>query len=570
MPAGRSAVACTLTIAAVLVAVTGAAPDDRVIAGIAHGLLVAIPAGVGIAALARRPGDRFARLLLLAAGLWALTSLVLTSDELTYSVGRIAGWTIETLLVYLLLAFPSGRLTTALERRTWQASLLIVGVLYLPTALVVQGYPQPLEGTSCVPDCPGNAFALTSSQPALVEDVIRPLREVLTVLVFGVVVGILARRTMRAGSVRRASLIPVTLAAAARGLLFPAFFLMRGAEAGASQVESIYWVYLLVLPLIPLSFAAGLLFRRLSGALALQRLAVGMPSGASADDLARAMAAAFEDPSLRLLDATAMPRPGRGTVPAITADGRTIAVVGYDTSLAPDPGVMRAAGRYTAMFLEHRRLVDELQRSVAELSASRARITVVGDEARRRIERDLHDGAQQRLVALRIRLGRESDRLQASAPEAASVLEMLGDETEDTIDEIRALAHGIYPSLLADRGLADALRAAALGASIRTVVSVDGLGRYSPEVESSVYFACLEALQNATKHARGASRVEIALSGNGALRFAVSDDGAGFDLAAVNGGGLTSLRDRLTAVGGDLQVASAPGDGTCVSGSVPV
>src|SRR5689334_19996793 len=121
MRARRAAVACTLTAASVLVAVTGAAPGDRVVAGIAHGLLVAVPAGVGLAVLSRRPGDRFGRLLLLAAGLWALTSLVLTSSELTYSIGRVAAWVMEALLVYLLLAFPSGRLKTTLERRIWQA-----------------------------------------------------------------------------------------------------------------------------------------------------------------------------------------------------------------------------------------------------------------------------------------------------------------------------------------------------------------------------------------------------------------------------------------------------------------
>src|SRR3954469_4817721 len=154
MQAPRAAVACTLTIASVLVAVTGAAPGERVVAGIAHGLLVGVPAGVGLAVLARRPGDRFARLLLASAGLWALSTLVLTSNDLTYSVGRVATWVVEAVLVYQLLAFPSGRLTTALERWTWRASLLIIGLLFIPTALVVQGYPQPLEGLSCVPDCP--------------------------------------------------------------------------------------------------------------------------------------------------------------------------------------------------------------------------------------------------------------------------------------------------------------------------------------------------------------------------------------------------------------------------------
>src|SRR5207248_2979471 len=146
---------------------------------------------------------------------------------------------------------------------------------------------------------------------------------------------------------------------------------------------------------------------------------------------------------------------------------------------------------------------------------------------RRQIERDLHDGAQQQLVALRIMLGRTAQQLRASAPDAAAQLDRLGDQTEQTIDEVRALAHGIYPSLLVERGLADALHAAALSAPIDTRLSVDGLHRYSPEIESTVYFACLEALQNAAKHA-GAGHVDVMVWENGQVEFDVSDDGEGF------------------------------------------
>jgi signal transduction histidine kinase len=544
--------ACALTAGAVAVALTSASPDERAVAVIAHGLLVATPAGVGLVVLARRPGDRFAHLLLASAALWALTSLVLTSGALSYSIGRIANWVVEAMVVYLLLAFPSGRLTTALDRRVFGAVVLVVGLLFLPTALVVAGYPQPLEGHSCVPDCPANAFALTSSEPAIVEDLIRPLRETITVLIFFVVVGIVVRRTLRAGPMRRPALVPVAVAAAARALVYPVFFAIRSGNPDAAALTTVYWAYLLVLPLIPLSFGAGLFVMRLYGALALQRMALRLPPDAGIDELEPAMAAALEDPSLHIARDAAAP------------------TIDHDAGLAQDPDVMRAAGAYTVILLENRRLVDELRASVSELSASRARIAVVGDEARRRIERDLHDGAQQRLVALRLKLARQSDRLAATAPETSAVLAGLGHDAEHTIDDVRALAHGIYPSLLADRGLPDALRAAALGASISTSLAADGIGRYPRDVESSVYFACLEALQNAAKHARGVTHVEITLAEHDALEFEVSDDGEGFDLAAVNGGGLTNLRDRLTAVGGELHVTSRPGHGTRVGGSVPV
>jgi signal transduction histidine kinase len=231
---------------------------------------------------------------------------------------------------------------------------------------------------------------------------------------------------------------------------------------------------------------------------------------------------------------------------------------------------MRAAAAYAVIVLENRRLVDRLHASVDDLWASRARIAAVADDARRRIERDLHDGAQQRLVALRLRLARESERLQAGSPQAAAVLDELGLETEETIDEVRALAHGIYPSLLAERGLPDALRAAALAAPISTSLATDGVGRYSPEVESTVYFACLEALQNAAKHAH-AEHVAITLVAGERLRFEIADDGEGFENGALtNGAGLTNLRDRVSAIGGELQIESSRGGGTRVSGSLPV
>jgi signal transduction histidine kinase len=217
--------------------------------------------------------------------------------------------------------------------------------------------------------------------------------------------------------------------------------------------------------------------------------------------------------------------------------------------------------------------LDELHVQAAELRASRARVVSAADAERRRIERDLHDGAQQHLVGLvvNVRLARE---LADSDPaEAKRLLESIGAEAKDAVEQLRELAHGIYPPLLLDRGLAEPLRAAARHAVHAARVDATGLRRYSPEVEATVYFCCLEALQNAAKHAGpGATttiRVWEELSG---LRFAVSDDGGGFDPAAWRGDGtgLTNMRDRLGALGGRLAVDAAPGCGTSVTGTVPV
>jgi signal transduction histidine kinase len=215
--------------------------------------------------------------------------------------------------------------------------------------------------------------------------------------------------------------------------------------------------------------------------------------------------------------------------------------------------------------------LDELRRQAEELRASRARVVAAADAERLRIERDLHDGAQQHLVALGVHL-RLAQELFPTDPEATrTLLAQLRDDVHAAIEQLRALAHGIYPPLLLERGLEHALRAEAARAGIRASVEAPGLGRYSPEIEATVYFCCLEALQNVTKHA-AATNVAIAVcEQEGGLLFAVVDDGAGFDEPQrPRGAGLTNMSDRLGALGGRLSVKSERGGGTSVSGTIPL
>jgi signal transduction histidine kinase len=216
--------------------------------------------------------------------------------------------------------------------------------------------------------------------------------------------------------------------------------------------------------------------------------------------------------------------------------------------------------------------LDELRRKAEELQASRARIVAAADAERRRIERNLHDGAQQRLVALAVKLSLVRRLVDTDVEQTRGMLDQLREELKGAVQELRGLAHGIYPPLLMDQGLAAALGSAAQRASIPTRVEAGPLGRYPSEIEAAVYFCCLEALQNAMKHAGPDSTVVVRVwEEAGALRFAVVDDGAGFNAAAKGTGvGFVNMRDRLGAIGGSLQVESSPGTGTSVLGILPV
>jgi signal transduction histidine kinase len=216
--------------------------------------------------------------------------------------------------------------------------------------------------------------------------------------------------------------------------------------------------------------------------------------------------------------------------------------------------------------------LDELQMQADELRASRARVVAAADAERRRIERDLHDGAQQHLVALAVNLRLARELAESDPVGARAVLEQLAGDVHEALEEIRDLAHGIYPQLLVDRGLSEGLRAAVSRAPVRARLETGALGRYEAEVEATVYFCCLEALQNVGKHAGADARATLRVwEEQGGLRFEVADDGAGFDpRVKPRGSGLINMSDRLGALGGRLSVVSAPGDGTRVAGAVPL
>jgi signal transduction histidine kinase len=234
-----------------------------------------------------------------------------------------------------------------------------------------------------------------------------------------------------------------------------------------------------------------------------------------------------------------------------------------DETLAADPELVEAAAAATLLAVENGALEGELR-------ASRARIVEAGDAERRRLERDLHDSAQQRLVALRIHLALTGEQLDGS--EERAMLDRLGVEVDETIDELRNVAHGLYPQILTQHGVGAALDAVAERSAMPIRIVDRGLGRHTEALELTAYFCCLECVQNASKYAGRGASVTIRLSDDdGFVRFRVEDDGVGFDPAAVaHGDGLTNLADRVAAVGGTLDIDSAPGRGTRITGALPL
>jgi hypothetical protein len=214
------------TGATVAVTLAAVSPEDRALAVAVRGLMVAVPAAVGLYALHRGQADRFARLLIATALLLSVTTLAQSSDALLHGIGRVSVWVVEALIVYLLLGFPFGRLTARVDRILFGAIVAVDGLLYLPTALAIAHFPEPSPWDRCGERCPRNPFAVTS-EPAFVDSLVRPAREVLTVLVFLAVAVVLADRLRRARPLERRTLVPVVGAAGIRVVAIAAYFIAR-------------------------------------------------------------------------------------------------------------------------------------------------------------------------------------------------------------------------------------------------------------------------------------------------------------------------------------------------------
>ena len=304
-----------------------------------------------------------------------------------------------------------------------------------------------------------------------------PVREVVTILMFLAVTVRVGQRVSRSTPITRLTLLPVLAVASTRCAIFALAIAVRRIDPGSPLADALTWVIALAVPAIALAFLLGLLQRRLYAAGALQQLGAAARGALDRDQLQTVLSTAVGDPTLQVvyrsenppgwLDAEGAPweepAPGSGRcLTEIREDGRLVAALVHDDALLDETDFLRAVAAYALTALENRRLTAQVESSLREVRRSRTRIQASGDRERRRIERDLHDGAQQRLVALGIQLELTEDLIRQDRERGLERLHELGAEVDRTLEEIQALGRGVYPSLLADRGLAEALGAAAM------------------------------------------------------------------------------------------------------------
>jgi signal transduction histidine kinase len=544
------------------------------------------PVGVGLYWHHRRPHNRLG-LLLIAYGLVCIPYVLESiSSPWLFTMGTMAEAVIIPLSITLVLAFPSGRLDGLPERVIIAAALLGYTVPYLIwlVASPVQLIPR-LSLSGCRGACPSNPFAIWST-PSWYPWTVNYLRAMLICVDVSAVVVVLSRFVNATPPRRRALAIgaPIALVYLVAQIVYQTNQVINShyAQPTVQNLTGPYqWTiaaaraapwYGFLFALIAAELYAGRVLRTLV------RDALRRPSLADLEGMLRRP---LGDPGLRLgfknpkgggwidADGNAL---GAGEGQALTTFDRepnlAVAVV-HDPQLSEDPELLATAGEVALLSLEHAELEAAQKESFRELAESRARLVKASDRERRKLERDLHDGAQARLTAIQARLMLVRER--AGDERLVDELDAISHDASAAIEELRTLSHGIYPTVLRSQGLVAALRSLAMRATIPTLVTDEGIGRCPAAVEAAIYFCCAEGVQNAMKHAGAGATVAVTLSrGLEGIRFTIADDGVGMrESDARNGDGLVGMRDRIGAVGGRLDISSAPGDGTALRGLIP-
>jgi signal transduction histidine kinase len=520
-------------------------------------------AACGLIAWHRRPDNHSGRLMT-AVGFALLVTPLL--DQIDAPVARTAALWLPDLWVLFFVALVLTPLTAG--RLRTRADEVLVGVVLFALLVLAPLWLVfvPLEGNLIfVVDEPGLAGAVDLVQ-----------RVVFTAVPVGTA-AVIAARWHAASAPGRRALLP-GVAGSACLLLFAAMVVVGLVTGERSQI--LLWVAACSLVTVPLAFLWGLLRSRLARAgLAdlFRRLRTMRPG-----ELQTALARALGDPGLLI----AYPRPGDGTyvdasgVPAqlpeadgdrshtvVEREGERVAVLVYDSALDDDPELVEAIGGAVSLALENAQLHAEAQARLAELQASRERIIRAADVERRRIERNLHDGAQQRLVTVALQLSLIQRQIRRDPVDAELLLSSAGDELSRSLEELRELARGIHPAAL-DEGLEAALEALVLRSAVPTTLSVDPGDRLPEQVEFAAYVVASEALTNVARYAHASAASVRVTRTHGRVVIVIADDGVG-GADPARGSGLRGLADRVEALGGGLRLASPLDGGTVLTAELP-
>ena len=523
-------------------------------------------AACGIFLWARRPANRLGPLMTIVGFLWLLGR---TMSLVPHPVVYIAGLWLTDLwaagFAFFLLSFPTGRLASRVDRA-------IVGVFLFVTV--------PLEFLwflFLVPDNGMNALSIASDPSAahVIDTIQRDMISLGAVLL----VIALGRRWLRSSSPVRRQMAPV-LAGAIAILLQSASWIFLSSGTSLEPLDDVIFVAQIA---IPIAVLLVILQARMARA-AVADLVVELGQTPTPARLRDALANALGDPSLRVaywapvenrfVDAAGetVELPDEGTGQAVTMlerDGVPAAAIIHDAILLDEPGLVASVASAMRLAVENDRLTAAVEDQLTEVRASRARIVAAGDAERQRLERDLHDGAQQRLVALTLALRLARTRLGDDAdPAVTRSLEQASEEAKAALSELRELARGIHPQILTSAGLHAAVESLAARSPASVSVDIDPDARFEPAVEAIAYFVVSESLANIAKHAEAGAVDVRAGWQEGVLVVEVADNGRG-GADPKSGSGLRGLVDRVSAVDGTLQVTSPPGGGTRIVARIP-
>jgi signal transduction histidine kinase len=533
-------------------------------------------AGVGLFAWYRRPDNRTGVLMYATAYAWYISLFTFTEPPLLFSIGFWLGNLFTIPVLHLALAFPSGRLETRADRVLVSVGYVTVTLGLLPVALFME--PSELGCTAC----PENLF-LIDSKPSFAGAWLDGVSVVGIIVLLGVAARLVQRWRQASRPLRRI-VTPVYVSGGLLMIMLAALLTMAIFGTSDRVTEIVYYSALLPFGLVPYLFLAGLLRGRMLRGRGLGSLVRRLQGGVGRGELRSGLAEALGDPSVEVAywlpdpqqyvdaDGRRVELPKADSDRAVTdveREGRRIAALVHDPSLLDDPETVREACAAAALALENERLEAELRAKVEELRGSRARLVEVGLRQRRRLERDLHDGAQQRLVSLALLLRLARENLESQPRETGRLLDRSRDELDEALNELRELARGIHPAVLSDRGLGAAVEAIAHRAPLPVEVGELPPARLPEHVELTAYFVVSESLTNVARYAAATQATVAVTQSNGRLVVEVRDNGVG-GADIEHGTGLRGLKDRLAAIDGRLDIDSEPGQGTTVRASIPL